>query len=79
MTGNQSDNWRADAACKGLDVTMFVPEGQGFLLYLEARAVCERCQVRQPCLDYAMAYPEMVGMFGGLTPEERRLLRKSTA
>lgn len=81
MNDNQSanSNWRLQAACRGMDVSIFVPDSKGWLLYIEARIICETCTVRQPCLDYAMSLPDTVGMFGGLTPEERKLLRRSTA
>jgi len=80
MTVNPSDSsWRKQAACRGMNVDIFVPEGPGNLLYLEARTVCETCPVRLPCLEFALDNCEEIGMYGGLTPRERRSLRRSTA
>jgi WhiB family redox-sensing transcriptional regulator len=45
----------------------------------EARAVCNACPVRTECLDYALAADEREGMWGGLSPEERKRLRKERA
>lgn len=37
----------------------------------EARAICMTCPVRDECLNYALETGETVGIWGGLTPEER--------
>lgn len=69
--------WMTDAACRGLDPDMFVPVEQkgpgGDTRYPEARAVCARCPVRDGCLDYAIANRELFGIWGGMTPKERRV------
>ncbi|MER5887278.1 WhiB family transcriptional regulator [Streptomyces sp. NPDC001941] len=41
-----------------------------------ARRVCERCPVQRACLQGALERGEQYGMWGGLTPEERRELRR---
>jgi WhiB family redox-sensing transcriptional regulator len=62
--------WRQHAACYGLDPQIFYPaideEAE------EAKAVCEDCPVRQPCLEYALAEREKEGVWGGATERERR-------
>lgn len=40
----------------------------------EAKMVCMRCQVQVDCLEYAMAGKEH-GVWGGLTTDERTVLR----
>ncbi len=42
-----------------------------------ARAVCTGCPAREPCLAYALANPELVGIWGGTTNRERRLARRA--
>lgn len=37
-----------------------------------ARAVCNRCSVRQECLDFALTYEEEFGFWGGKSEDERR-------
>lgn len=37
-----------------------------------AARACRRCPVRAACLAYAMAAGERHGVWGGLTPDERR-------
>ena len=66
--------WRAEAACRNLDLEMFFPtsdEETG-----QAKAVCETCPVREACLEYALATHQEDGVWGGLTEAERRRLRR---
>jgi WhiB family transcriptional regulator, redox-sensing transcriptional regulator len=62
------------AACRGMDPNVFIQEGRGSF-YGPARAVCGRCEVRSECLAFAVARPELVGMWGGATEAERREIR----
>lgn len=39
--------------------------------YRVAKSLCDRCPVRRPCLEYALATGEKWGMWGGLMPSER--------
>ncbi len=36
---------------------------------------CRGCEVRRPCLAYALANDERFGVFGGLSERERRELQ----
>lgn len=40
---------------------------------LDAKAICARCPVRAGCAEFGMDIP--FGIFGGLTPEQRRVIR----
>ncbi len=42
----------------------------------EAKAVCARCAVRDQCLEYALRWEHLCGVWGGMTERERRLLRR---
>lgn len=44
----------------------------GRLLAVEATEGCMACPVRGECLLYALASEQRHGIWGGLTPEERR-------
>jgi len=47
-----------------------------------AKAICDLCPVREPCLEYAISAREKDGVWGGLTARERRRLvrqRRRTA
>lgn len=72
---NTVDNaWVDLAACGdlGLDqLDMFFVEA-GRTLSKEAAALCERCVVREQCLDHAMRREITGGYFGGVSPSKRR-------
>ena len=40
------------------------------------REICGECPVKNLCLEYAIEQQEEFGVFGGLTPGERRRLRR---
>lgn len=41
-----------------------------------AKAVCQRCGLKDPCLEASLALNELqVGIWGGLSPDERRRLK----
>lgn len=67
--------WQADALCAQTDPEAFFPEKGGSTR--EAKRVCEGCEVRSECLDYALANDERFGIWGGLSERERRRLRKA--
>jgi hypothetical protein len=43
----------------------------------KARALCEICGVRQESFDYAMAAPDLEGVFAGFTAQERAEMRRT--
>ena len=72
--------WRQRGACRGLDPMTFYPETEEDAG--AAKAVCNQCQVREPCLEYALTHREGEGIWGGATEKERRRLlrqRRKTA
>ncbi|MBU3751599.1 MAG: WhiB family transcriptional regulator, partial [Mycobacterium sp.] len=38
--------------------------------------ICLGCEVRDACLDYALANDERFGIWGGLSERERRRLKR---
>lgn len=66
--------WQQQAACRGSGTDAHFPMlGQSATA---AKAVCARCEVREPCLAYALADPTLQGVWGGLSDRERRQLRR---
>ena len=64
-----SDDWKEDAACRGMDTDLFYPElGE---LGSDAKTVCRRCEARVACLDYALQARDRDGIFGGFTERQR--------
>ena len=77
-------SWMADGACRGKPAEMFFPavderNAKGVELYGIARRVCARCPVKDQCLEYALTNREVLGMWGGATPSERRAIAATRA
>jgi WhiB family redox-sensing transcriptional regulator len=68
-------DWRDDAACvtRAGQVDFFPERGESLR---EAKAVCAECPVRPECLEYAMQWNHLSGVWGGLSERERRQLRR---
>lgn len=75
--------WRDAANCVDLPTSMFFPENtQSDRVWDAARRVCSGCAVRLDCLEFALRYEELEdrwGMYAGLTPNERNLIRAQRA
>ena len=42
----------------------------------DAKRICQGCEVRAECLEYALANDERFGLWGGLSERERRKLKR---
>lgn len=70
-------DWRADALCAQTDPDLFFPEvGQPAV---SAKEICDVCPVRVECLTYALDNGEGIGVWGGLSANERNQLLRRTA
>jgi WhiB family transcriptional regulator, redox-sensing transcriptional regulator len=81
-TAESLRGWWSRAACKSADPDLFFPIsgcGPAVAQAERAKAVCAACQVRRDCLRYALAAGPLQGVWGGMTEEERRLLRQRQA
>ncbi len=75
-------NWRNRAACGDEDPELFFPLGKtgpSLQQIEDAKAVCARCPVIDPCLDEALGNGLDFGVWGGLSEDERRTLRRRSA
>jgi WhiB family redox-sensing transcriptional regulator len=70
--------WRQFANCRGVSSDLFFPQQNNFSIHdiRAAKAVCNECLVIQPCLSYALDNYEGVGIWGGTSGQERRILRR---
>jgi len=66
--------WQADALCAQTDPEAFFPEKGGSTR--EAKKICESCDVRAQCLEFALKNDARFGIWGGLSERERRKLKK---
>jgi WhiB family transcriptional regulator, redox-sensing transcriptional regulator len=71
--------WAASGACRHSDPELFFPvtfSGPAAGQVARAKAVCRRCPVRDQCLEFALDSGQAFGVWGGMTGEERRLIRR---
>ena len=75
-TGLVAD-WRDRAACAGHPHALFFPTGDDIEDIVErAQAICATCEVSEDCLEFALETNERTGIWGGITEEERKSLRR---
>ena len=75
-------NWRGRAACLTHEPELFFPIGttgpaQNHLA--NAQKVCQGCGVRSDCLQWALSNGVDHGVWGGLSEDQRRSLKRRTA
>ncbi len=72
-------DWRDLAACATHDPNMFFPAGETGPAAEQiryAKRVCASCDVQDECLSYAIETNQVSGVWGGLTEDERRPVRR---
>lgn len=75
-------NWHGRAACRNEDPELFFPIGNtGYAQQWieDAKAVCRRCDVADRCLAWALDTGQDAGVWGGMSEEERRALKRREA
>jgi WhiB family transcriptional regulator, redox-sensing transcriptional regulator len=73
--------WSDRAACLSEEPELFFPIGNigpALVQIQEAKAVCSRCPVIDACLSFALEFGHDIGVWGGLTEDERRALKNGT-
>ena len=71
--------WRNRAACLVENPELFFPignTGPALVQIEEAKEVCGRCQVVETCLEWAMESGQDAGVWGGVSEDERRALKR---
>jgi WhiB family transcriptional regulator, redox-sensing transcriptional regulator len=75
-------DWRDKAACLTADPELFLPVGNtgpAVDQIDKAKSVCARCSVTEQCLQYALETNQDSGVWGGLSEDERRALKRRAA
>ena len=76
-TAEQDLQWQERALCAQTDPEAFFPEKGGSVR--EAKKMCQLCEVKEPCLEFALNNDERFGIWGGLSERERRRLKRGVA
>jgi WhiB family transcriptional regulator, redox-sensing transcriptional regulator len=74
-------SWQDKANCRGVDTNLFYLE-QGFSKENERKLdiilpLCNSCSVKGKCLSFAVTNQIEHGVWGGLTPKERKYGRRT--
>lgn len=74
-------DWRQSANCLKVDPELFFPVGSvkagpGLEQANKAKAVCQKCDVIDECLTYALEHNQDSGIWGGQTEDERRAIKR---
>jgi WhiB family redox-sensing transcriptional regulator len=75
-----TDTWRAASSCRDTDPDLFFPvgtTGPALEQIASAKAVCDTCEAKAPCLEFALTTNQDSGVWGGTSEEERRKLRRA--
>ncbi|MEX0833999.1 MAG: WhiB family transcriptional regulator [Actinomycetota bacterium] len=73
-------DWVHKAKCREEDPELFFPigtTGPAADQVDAAKAICMICPVRLDCLEWALATGQDAGVWGGMSEEERRALRRA--
>ncbi|MET8624717.1 WhiB family transcriptional regulator [Kitasatospora sp. NPDC004669] len=82
LTTAAETDWRMRAVCREEDPELFFPignSGPALLQIEEAKAVCRRCPVMEQCLTWALTTGEDAGVWGGMSEDERRAMKRRAA
>ena len=80
--GGRDMDWRHQSACRHEDPELFFPVGNtgpAITQIEEAKKVCNRCIVKDACLAWALESGQDAGVWGGLSEDERRALKRRAA
>ena len=75
-----NDDWRSLAAFQDTDPDLFFPvgtTGPAIEQIANAKGVCNSCDAKEPCLEFALTTNQDSGVWGGTSEEERRKLRRA--
>ena len=85
MVDTEQLDWQEQALCREYSVDDFFGPDQAEteiekqVREAAAKTVCQRCPVREPCLEFAMETNQKYGIWGGLTDKERASLKRRRA
>ena len=71
--------WMDRAACRGVDLATFFNVVNWRLKDRTIVAYCLRCPVLAECREYAIADPDIEGLWAGTMPSDRKRIRRKRA
>ena len=77
MKETLSTKFMRQGACLGKDPDLFVHDEFDNNKNKKAKEICGKCDVKVPCLDYAILTNQRDGIWGETTGRERRRIKKT--
>lgn len=71
--------WVENALCAQIGGDLWFAEKGDWATTIQAKLICQRCPVREQCLRWALENGENHGVWGGMTPEQRKRFRGGLA
>ena len=68
-------SWRAASVCRKHPTRWWFAGSHRETVM--AKGICGGCAVREPCLEFALSRPELLGVWGATTPVERATIRRA--
>lgn len=75
LVQSQTDQFKERGLCAQTDPEAFFPEKGDS--NRDAKRICARCDVKAECLEWALDNDERYGVWGGLSENERKKLRRN--
>ena len=70
-----TNHWMANGKCVDLDPSLFFPsDGKGVEV---AKSICSTCDMKIPCLEYALRNRVDHGVWGGASERQRRRILRA--
>lgn len=76
VTFLRTEEWMAFGLCRTVDPDLWFAEKGDYATTQRAKKFCRECVVSRRCLEFAVANNEQHGVWGGLSTEERKQLRR---
>ncbi len=67
--------WTDRAECRDIEPSDVFFEVTNPAYVRMAKSICSMCTVKKACIEFALRTDQKDGIWGGLTPKERRRLR----
>ncbi len=69
-------DWMRSGACRGMETNLWFPGLGQSVVAGRAKAVCADCPVKADCAEMALANPDLMGIWGGMSDRERNVERR---
>lgn len=65
--------------CREIGTEVFFPPSEDTHAYRPAQEICGTCHHEAECLTWAIATDSAYGVFGGMTPRQRLMIKRRSA